>query len=107
MQNAGPGSFEAHSVSENTLVLRQDAEMGPTMITIIRMQGGGEVSLRGLPCMEGLDGARCQVVLSTEDPPFAPDPQAPEVRLEGEGPTIRFQRPSAVLLRAWRKVPVA
>ncbi len=107
LQNAEPGSFVAHAIGDTTLLLRQDAELGPSLLAVIQMEGGNEVSLEGHPSLEGLDGERCQMVLSTEDAPFVPEPQAPEVTLEKQAPRIRFARPSAVLLRAWRLEPVA
>ncbi|HEU5118807.1 MAG TPA: malto-oligosyltrehalose trehalohydrolase [Isosphaeraceae bacterium] len=106
LQNAAPGSFVAFAVSDSTLLLRQDSEMGPSLLAVIQMQGPNEVSLEGHPSLEGLDGARCQVVLTTEDPPFSPEPQAPEIDLKNREPRIRFARPSAVLLRAWRREPI-
>jgi maltooligosyltrehalose trehalohydrolase len=96
-----PGSFRAFALGETTLVLRQDADLGPSVLAIIQMQGSARADLLGHPSLEGLDEPRCQLVLTTEDPPFAPDPSPPRVDLSGEAPRIEFSRPSAVLLRAW------
>jgi len=40
-----------------------------------------------------------ETVLTTEDAPYAPDPQPPRVDLSGPAPSIAFARPGAVLLR--------
>ena len=60
----------------------------------------GDVDLAGLasPGPGGL--GHWEVVLTTEDPPFAPDPSPPEVDLSGAAPVVRFRRPSAVILRS-------
>ncbi|CAN5757388.1 malto-oligosyltrehalose trehalohydrolase [soil metagenome] len=100
---AEPGTFQAHALSESTLLMRQDADIGPSLLAIIEMKGAAEVNLEWHPALAGLAATRCQLVLTTEDPPFAADPQPPEVRLNLIAPRIRFQKPSAVLLRAWTK----
>ncbi len=68
------------------------------------MDGTATVDLEGNNGLEGLDSSKCQVVLTSEDRPFAIDPQPIHVELSGSAPVIRFARPSAVLLRSW---PVA
>jgi maltooligosyltrehalose trehalohydrolase len=93
------GSFRAFALSESTLLLRQDADIGPSLLAVIQMHGSGEVDLEGHSALNGLACRRCQLVLSTEDPPFAVDPQPPRVELVGRAPQIAFARPSAVLLR--------
>ena len=93
------GSFQAFALSETTLLLRQDADIGPSLLAVIQMHGAGEVDLEGHPALDGLAFLRCQLVLTTEDPPFAADPQPPRVDLIDRAPRISFSRPSAVLLR--------
>ena len=68
------------------------------MLAIVRLRGEGEVEVEVGDLIEGGDG--WDVILTTEDAPFAPDARPPEVALEGERPVIRFARPAAVLLRA-------
>ena len=65
------------------------------------MHRSAMVDLAGHQALTGLDGSRCQLVLTTEDPPFAPDAMPPGVTLAGRAPRIHFDRPSAVLLLAW------
>jgi hypothetical protein len=56
-----------------------------------RLRGAGTVDTR-LGDAEG-----CRLVLTTEDPAFAPDPAPPVIDLERG--TLTFQRPGAVILR--------
>ena len=93
--------FAAFALGENTLLLRQDAEAGPSLLAVIQMNDSAETDLAGVSGLNGLDLSRCQVVFTTEDPPFASDRQPPEIDLAATGPRIRFVRPSAVLLSAW------
>ena len=45
------------------------------------------------------DGESAEVVLSTEDERFAPDPIPPDIEIESDGVVVRFERPGAVILR--------
>jgi maltooligosyltrehalose trehalohydrolase len=98
---AEPGSFQAFALGETTLLIRQDADVGPSLLAVIQMQGSAEVDLAGHACLEGLEASLSQLALTTEDPAFAPDSLPPEIELSGAAPRIRFARPSAVLLRVW------
>ena len=102
LRNAYPGHFKAFALSDTTLLLRQDPDVGPSLLAIIQMDGPALVDLEGHPALEGLLGSQCQLALTTEDPPFAPDPAPPVVERIGPAPVIRFPRPAAVLLRAWK-----
>jgi maltooligosyltrehalose trehalohydrolase len=59
----------------------------------VQLEGAGEVSLAGA-------GAGIRVLLSTEDPAFAADPEPPEIDLAGPTPVLRFRRPGAVVVAA-------
>ncbi len=98
---AGLAHFEAFALSDSTLLLRHDLEPGPSLLAIVQMHGAALVDLSGQPALEGLREACCQLVLTTEDRPFAPEPRPPIVDLTGPSPVIRFARPSGVLLRVW------
>lgn len=104
LRHAQIGSFEAFALTDTTLLIRQDAEAGASLLVVIQLDGPGRVDLAGHPALSGLDGARCQLVLTTEDRPYTTDPRPPRVELGGSAPVVEFQQPSAVLLRAW---PVA
>ncbi len=101
LRYAHPGSFEAWALSETTLVLRQDADVGPSLLAVIQIQGGAEVSMANHPALKGLNETRCGLVMTTEDAPFSPEPALPSVDLINTAPKITFHRPSAVLLRAF------
>jgi maltooligosyltrehalose trehalohydrolase len=91
--------FTASAVSDGTLLLRQDAKSGPSLLAVIQMKGAAEVSLATHDGLTGLDLSLCQVLLTTEDRPFAPDPHP--IRFVNDAPTIAFARPSAILLSVW------
>jgi hypothetical protein len=65
------------------------------------MNGSANIGLANHPGIAGLDISRCQVLFSTEDPPFAVDPMPPAVEKNEHGLRIGFARPSAVLLSVW------
>ena len=91
------GGIQAVAIGEETLLLRREVEGGPALAVVVRLRGAGAVDLTGL-----LDVVEreWEVILSTEDPSFAPDPVPPVVDLSGDRASIRFGRPSAVYLRA-------
>jgi maltooligosyltrehalose trehalohydrolase len=95
------GRFEAFAIGEGTLLLRQDAEGTPSLLAVIELRGSSDVELRDQDAMRGLDPALCQVLFTTEDRPFAPEPEPPTIDLTSDSLRIRFQRPSAVLLSMW------
>jgi maltooligosyltrehalose trehalohydrolase len=92
--------FEAIALDDDTIALRRDGPRGETLLIVARLRGAGEVdSGKGTP-PDFLPAARgWKVVLTTEDPPFAPDPAPPQMDLSGPAPIVRFARPSAVILR--------
>jgi maltooligosyltrehalose trehalohydrolase len=93
--------FTACALGENTLLLRQDAKEGPSLIAIIQMNGSSEIRLANHASLEGLDLALWQLLFTTEDRPFAPDPQPPSIAFHGGELKVDFARPSAVLLSVW------
>jgi maltooligosyltrehalose trehalohydrolase len=110
LKNARIGSYRAAALSDQSLLLRNDADVGPSLLIVLHLGGDTEVSLSSLAELEGLDTARCQLVLTTDERPFAPEGRPPAVSLDGEAPRIRFEGPSAVILRAWpvtERIPTA
>ena len=91
--------FEAIALGDDALALHRTATEGPPLLAIVRLRGSGAIDLSPLAVEGPMDGHRWEPILTTEDPPFAPDPAPPEIALGGERPTIRFARPAAVLLR--------
>ena len=93
--------FAAFALTESTLLLRQDAEEGPTLVAVIQMNGSSEVRLGDDECLMGLDVSLSQLLFTTEDLPFAPDSQPPRLEFQAGELNIRFARPSAILLSIW------
>jgi len=75
-----------------TLTLRRQAPDGSALLTAIRMLPTGPGTLP-------LPGRRWEVVLTTEDTPFSPQPCPPRLELSGAAPAIHFAGPCAVILR--------
>lgn len=89
---------QAVALGEDALLLiRRPSGEGDPLVVVVRLRGAGPIDLRGQPSFD-LD-SRWELVLTSEDPPFATDPAAPEIDLSGAAPRIAFQRPSAVVLR--------
>jgi maltooligosyltrehalose trehalohydrolase len=95
--------FVAFAPSESTLVLRQDAETGPSLLAIIEMRGSSTINLANHGCLAGLDVSLFQLLFTTEDRPFAPDPRPPVVAFENGELNVAFSRPSAVLMSVWSR----
>jgi len=93
--------FAAYALSETTLLLRQDAEEGPSLLAIIQMNGSAKIGLAHHESLVGLDLSLWQLLFTTEDRPFAPDSQPPVIEFRPDELRIRFARPSAVLLSIW------
>jgi maltooligosyltrehalose trehalohydrolase len=97
--------FAAYALSESVLLLRQDAEEGPSLLAIIQMHGSSEIRLADHQSLWGLDRSLWQLLFTTEDRPFAPDPQPPVVEFLAGELKVAFARPSAVLLSIWPQAP--
>ena len=97
LRAAGCGCCEAVALDADSLTLRRDAESGPTLWILVRLRGAGPASLEGH--VRG-ESRHWEVVLTTEDAPFATDPSPLRIDLSGPAPLVRFERPGAVVLRA-------
>ena len=100
LRSAMRGTFGVRPADEGTVVIRRTA--GPdTIVSVVRLTGAGTVDLGG-PAVPGLPGhaLRWTCLLTTEDSTFSPDPMPPVVEWPDEGPIVRFERPSAVILQA-------
>jgi maltooligosyltrehalose trehalohydrolase len=91
----------AFAVGEKSLLIRRDAKVGAGLIIVVHMEGSAEVDLTNRDGLQGLDIARCQLVLSTEDLPFATDPHPPSIEYAALGPKIDFVRPGALIFSVW------
>ena len=84
---------EAEALGDDTILLRR-ADQSQRFLIVARLAGGGSVRVPA-----HTTGARPALVLTTEEPRFALDPQPPEVVAGLGGIDILFHRPGAVILR--------
>jgi maltooligosyltrehalose trehalohydrolase len=98
------GTAEAIAVDAETLLLRRDAPGAASVGLVVRFRGPGTVDLAPHLHAGREAGGDWDVVLTTEDPPFAPDAAPPSIELSGPAPVVRFERAGAVVLRR-RPVP--
>ena len=92
------GGSEATTLDADTILLRREPEDGSPMLwLVVRLKGAGSVTLAGLTAAPE---ATWDVVLSSEEPRFATDPMPPTVETSGPAIQVRFERPTALLLRA-------
>jgi maltooligosyltrehalose trehalohydrolase len=100
LRSHDPEDFWAEALDEDTLGLRRDGPRGEQLLLVVRLRGSGEVNLGRRPDLLATPNGPWEVVLTTEDPPFAPDPAPPQVDRSGPVPLLRFRRPTAVILRS-------
>ena len=95
---ASPGTAgQAVALDDETLAMRRsDAENVFWVVTRLRSAGVADLSAAVEAAGDG--GAEWVVVLTTEDPLFAPDARPVNVDERG-GPLVRFARAGAVILR--------
>ncbi len=97
LRTTGVGSCRARALDEDTLLIRRHLEGSPSLLAVIRFRRGGSVVLTdehpgGLQC--------CDLLLTTEEPPFATEASPPTVGSEGTSLRIEFRGPGAVILRS-------
>jgi maltooligosyltrehalose trehalohydrolase len=100
LRPGGHAPYAAVALDDDSLLLRRNASSGASLLAVVRLRGAGAVDLSGRAAAGAGAGRRWETILTTEDPPFAPEPSPPRVDLAGPVPGIEFARPSAVLLRA-------
>ncbi len=98
----GAPSYVA-ALDEATIAIRRD---GPadTFLVVVRLKGAGATDLsRGLLNGRASDrdsrAGRWQLMLTSEDPAFSPDPSPPAIDGETEPARVLFMRPSAIVLK--------
>jgi maltooligosyltrehalose trehalohydrolase len=89
---------DAVALDDDTLALRRTDGDDEVFWVVARFRSGGEVDLTAAIGAHEDDGASWTVVLTTEDPVFVADPRPPDID-EQRGPSIRFARAGAVILR--------
>jgi maltooligosyltrehalose trehalohydrolase len=93
-------SFRSYRVNDDALVLCQQPANTEAVWLVVQLRGSGTVDLSAGPWSAATPGRNWEVILTTEDPSFDPEPVP--VRIEarpGELPTVEFGRPGAVLLQ--------
>lgn len=98
LRTRGRANYQAAACGDDTFLLRR-GERGQTVLVVVRLRGRGMVDLRGHPLAHLETGRRWEVLLSTEDRPFSPEPRPPVLDLHHDGPVLGFAGPAAVLLR--------
>jgi maltooligosyltrehalose trehalohydrolase len=91
--------FQAIALDDASLLLRRSSPDGETLLIVVRLRGPGVVSLENRPELGRLSWDRLELVLTTEDPPFAVDPMPPQIERSPGGPVVRFRRPGALVIR--------
>ncbi|MBY0527289.1 MAG: malto-oligosyltrehalose trehalohydrolase [Gemmataceae bacterium] len=86
------GHFDARAQGETGLIVKREAADGSALLIAFQMRGAGKIDLH-----RAGDGKRWEVLLTTEDAAFSPDPSPPRVDLSA--PLIEFTRPGAVILK--------
>jgi maltooligosyltrehalose trehalohydrolase len=91
LRNPSRTGCGARALDEETLLVERQAREERVWL-VVRLQGSGTARVPG--------ARNAQVMLTTEDPDLAHDPQPIAVTSGEEGADVRFVRPGAILLRA-------
>jgi maltooligosyltrehalose trehalohydrolase len=89
----------------------QRATGGDTFLTVVRLKGAGTIDLVGRALTGQADPhdpvAPWELILTSEDAAFAPDPLPPDIDTARSPTRVRFARPSAIILRrrGWASQP--
>ena len=89
---------DAEAPDEGSIVIRR-AEFGQVFWIAARLKGAGPVDLAPLVEARGEADGGWTVVLSTEEPLYAPDPAPPQIDWDSRGPVVHFRRPGAVIFQ--------
>ena len=87
---------DATALDDDTIAIRR-AESKDVFWIVARFRTGGTVDIGGLTSSREQSGSAWEVVLTTEEPLFAPDPHPPMV--DAAIPMVRFERAGAVILK--------
>ncbi len=93
--------FTATPLEPDMLLLRREAPDGSGLLAVFRFRGSGPVEIRAHLEAAGNAGAHPVWVplLTTEDPPFAPDATPMMVEIADQTLTVDFPRPGAIVFR--------
>jgi maltooligosyltrehalose trehalohydrolase len=91
--------FEVSELDQSAILLLRGSSSSASILVIIQFLRDGTIDLNEHPAAGSLPRRRWEIVLTTEDPEYCPDPCRPEVDISGAVPVVHFLRPSAVILR--------
>ena len=90
------GTSEAVALGDDALAIRLGIGSDAGLLAVVRLKGGGPVAIE----RAWVDaGRKPEVVLTTEDPTFAPEPDPIRIGAAGDRPLVHFARPGAIVLR--------
>ncbi len=95
-----PEDFEAQALDPGTVLLRRGGPGEGRLLAISRLKGEGPIDLAGQIESELDVGLAWSVVLTTEDPEFAPEGRRPPIDLRRMSPVVHFSGPCTVIFRA-------
>jgi maltooligosyltrehalose trehalohydrolase len=96
-------SFHVAALDEATIAIRRDGAH-ETFLVVVRLRGAGAVDVTPALAATGSDTKRAvrrwMPILTTESPTLSPDPSPPEFEETATAAIVRFQRPSAIILKS-------
>jgi len=92
-------SADAEALDDATVALRRSSAT-ETVIVVCRLAGSGAVEITAPPVPVDRTSEDLMSLLTSEDARFTIDPDPPVIAWSGRACTIRFTRPSAVILKA-------
>lgn len=95
LRTADRDSLTVRPLDGSTLLVRREASDGAALLAVIRLRGAGLADVRRLPEAAPGSGRRWQLLFTTEDAEFAPDP-AP-LRVAAGGEILQLARPGAAV----------
>jgi maltooligosyltrehalose trehalohydrolase len=94
--------YEAVALDGETLLLVRSGPTYGRIAVVTRFEGAAELDLKDQEGIELPEGMRWQLLLTTEDEPYAPRSNPPFVDLVGDVPKVEFSGPASVILKAVR-----
>ncbi len=94
-------TVDAVAAGEHSLVIRRSGSDG-TFWMVVRLKGQGAIDVGAALPDASRHAGTWSIVLTSEDAPFAVDPQPPAIEWRASGPAIEFQRPAGVILKSTR-----
>jgi len=79
----GRDGFEVTALGDATLLMQRWAPQGPMLLVLTHLRGASQVDLGQHALSRHVRGRRWEMVLTTEDAPFAADCQSAATRSDG------------------------